>query len=148
MKALNLPRYKINLRETQKGTQIFDVVRKKYVMLTPEEWVRQHTVHYLINHKNVPRSLIKVETGVSYNKLHKRSDIIVYARNGTPFILIECKSFDQGINKSALHQVAAYNKTLSATYVVITNGMKFLCASLLPTMSWIDDIPTYPSLKD
>ena len=145
MKKLNLPPYKFRIEETNKGYYIFDDIRRKLVMLTPEEWVRQHFIHYLIDHLNYPRSLIKIETGLKYNKLLKRSDIVAFDRVGKPFLLVECKSAETKISKEAVYQVASYNKTLKARYVVVSNGLDFLCADLekSPDVHWIKNIPEF-----
>ncbi len=145
MDDLTLPRYDIQVKESEKGTVIFDVIRKKFIVLTPEEWVRQHLVNYLINHKGYPKSLIKVESGLKYNRLQKRSDVLVYDRMGNPFLLVECKSSKVKINKEAIYQGAAYNKIIGAQYLLVTNGLIVLCANLddLP-LKWSESVPEFP----
>lgn len=127
MQTLNLPEIELKIREKEANYEIFDIIRKKYVFLTPEEWVRQHFVHYLISHLKYPKSLIKVETGLKYNQLTKRSDILAYSSEAKPFLLVECKSFKVKINKTALEQAAVYNKNIDAPYLVLTNGIKHYC---------------------
>lgn len=145
MKKLKLPPYKFRIEESIKGYNIFDDIRHKLVALTPEEWVRQHFIHYLTDHLNYPRSLIKIETGLKYNRLLKRSDIVAFDREGKPFLLVECKSADIKISKDAVYQVALYNKTLKARYIVVSNGLDFLCADLEKPgeMQWILNIPEF-----
>jgi len=130
MEKLNLPEINCNIRKKGSKTEIFDIIRKKFVVLNPEEWVRQHFIHYLIDYLNYPKSLFKVESGLSYNRLQKRSDILVYDRNTSPLLLVECKSYTHKLNQSTLDQIGVYNKTIGAKYLVITNGINhFCCAS-------------------
>jgi hypothetical protein len=130
MHKLNLPSCDFNIREINGKPSIFDILRKKFIILTPEEWVRQHFVNLLINHYNYPKSLIKIESGLKYNQLQKRSDIVVYDRTGNIFLVVECKSADIGISQEIFEQVARYNFTLKARFVAITNGLKHFCCSI------------------
>jgi hypothetical protein len=127
MQKLNLPAFEYNVKESDDKIWIYDVLRKKYLVLTPEEWVRQHFLHYLLNHVQYPKSLIKVEGGLIFNRLQKRTDIVVFDRNGNPWMIVECKASDQIINESTLRQASVYNATLKAKYLVMTNGMKTFC---------------------
>ena len=102
---------------------IFDETRKKLLVLTPEEWVRQHFVHFLIG-KGVPKGLLALERGLSYNKLQKRSDILVYDHDGQPNMLVECKAPQITLDQSVLSQALTYNQTIKAKYIAITNGMQ------------------------
>lgn len=135
MVPLNLPPFDHKLKKAEGKFWIFDVLRKKYMVLTPEEWVRQHFVHYLITGLKYPRSLIKVEGGLSYNQLQKRSDIVIFDRAGKPWMLIECKSPDEVVGDNTLRQASVYNKTLQAAYLVVTNGMKHFCYRV----DWIEN---------
>jgi hypothetical protein len=123
MYTLNLPSFEYQLKKAEDRVWIFDVLRKKYLVLTPEEWVRQHFVHHLINDLGYPRALIRLEGGLSYNQLSKRSDIVVFDRQGAPWMVIECKAPTQPINQSTLRQASVYNTTLRASYLVVTNGL-------------------------
>lgn len=146
MKALNLPAIDCNIRKNGANVEIFDIIRKKYIVLTPEEWVRQHFIHYLIKHLNYPKSLFKVESGLSYNKLTKRSDILIFNNQLEPFLLVECKSPDVTLNQKGLDQVSVYNSQLKAKYLVLTNGIKhFCCAFDLENgrYNFLDEIPLY-----
>jgi hypothetical protein len=120
---LDLPPFEYRLREAEGKRWIFDVIRKKFVVLTPEEWVRQHVVNYLTAHLNYPRTLLRIEGGLTYNQLAKRSDIVVYDRDGTPWMVVECKAPVVKLSKQVIYQAAAYNNTLQAKYVVVTNGV-------------------------
>ena len=123
MIPLNLPEIEVKLSKEEGKVFIFDTFRKKRVVLTPEEWVRQHFAHYLITELHYPPSLMKIESGLRYNKLAKRSDIVVYNREGLPLILVECKSYRQKLDQKALNQVSIYNQTLKAPYLAVSNGL-------------------------
>jgi hypothetical protein len=129
MYQLNLPSFDYKLKKADGKVWIFDVIRKKYIVLTPEEWVRQHFIHHLINDFKYPRSLVKIEGGLTYNQLQKRSDITVFDREGKPWMIVECKSPTVNLSESTLQQAAVYNATLRAKYLTVTNGMMHLCAS-------------------
>ena len=129
MTPLDLPPFEYRLREAEGKRWIFDVIRKKFVVLTPEEWVRQHVVNYLTAHLNYPRALLRIEGGLSYNQLAKRSDIVVYDRAGGPWMVVECKAPALKLNQLVINQAATYNHTLRAKYVVVTNGVgHVICA--------------------
>lgn len=124
MVRLNLPSFDYQLSQDGTKIRIFDVIRKKYVSLTPEEWVRQHFVHFLIAQKGYPRALIRIEGGLTYNHLSKRTDIIVYDRFAQPYLVVECKRHDQVLDAKVLRQLSTYNATVRAPYAAVTNGMQ------------------------
>lgn len=130
MEILNLPKIDCNIRKKAGKIEIFDIIRKKFIVLSPEEWVRQNFIHYLISELNYPKSLFKVESGVNYNRLQKRSDILIYDRETKPYLLVECKSYKVKLNQAVLEQVGVYNKTLNAKYLVITNGLNHFCCEM------------------
>jgi len=123
MQPLNLPTYPFKIKSSENKYFIFDIVRKKYVILTPEEWVRQHIIHYLIEEKNYPISLIAVEKKITVNKLAKRTDILVFNTKGNPHIIVECKAPSIKITQEAFDQIARYNLKLEANYLMVTNGL-------------------------
>ncbi|NEW77834.1 MAG: type I restriction enzyme HsdR N-terminal domain-containing protein [Gelidibacter sp.] len=123
MRPLNLPTYPFKIKSSENKYFIFDIVRKKYMVLTPEEWVRQHMIHYLISAKNYPISLIAVEKKVTVNKLTKRTDILVFNAKGKPHIIVECKAPSIKITQEAFDQIARYNLKLEANYLIVTNGL-------------------------
>ena len=127
MIKLNLPAYTFRIRQGEKGNQIFDIIRKKFVALTPEEWVRQNFIRYIIEEKKYPGALIAVETGLKYNRLKKRSDITVYDKKGKVWMIIECKAPEVSINQAVIEQASRYNHTLKCRHLVITNGIKTFC---------------------
>lgn len=127
MIPLNLPSFDVKVKKSGGKVFIFDSVRKKYVALTPEEWVRQHVIQYLIGHRFYPKALFRIEGSLNYNQLQKRSDILIYGRSGKPWMLIECKSSTIKLTQRAFNQAAIYNMTIGARYVAISNGMAHFC---------------------
>lgn len=127
MHKLNLPACHLDIRQVEGRDFVFDVLRKKLIVLTPEEWVRQHFVHLLIHQYKYPRALIKLEGGLTYNKLKKRSDIVVFDRLGNTFLIVECKSVDVSISQKVFEQVNTYNSTIRARYIAVTNGLTHFC---------------------
>jgi predicted type IV restriction endonuclease len=127
MTPLNLPSFDVKVKKSGGKVFIFDAVRKKYVALTPEEWVRQHVIQYLINHRFYPKPLFRIEGSLAYNTLQKRSDILVYDRAGKPWMLIECKASTVKLTQRAFNQAAIYNMTVGAKYVAVSNGMVHFC---------------------
>ncbi|MEM7383132.1 MAG: type I restriction enzyme HsdR N-terminal domain-containing protein [Bacteroidota bacterium] len=124
---LNLPTFDWKVQHSAAGLRIFDVVRKKFVRLTPEEWTRQHFVHYLIHQLAYPKSLIRLEGRIKHSHRQHRPDIVVFNRAGKPQMLVECKSPHIAVDASTWHQLARYNPHLQAQLLVITNGMQHYC---------------------
>lgn len=124
---------------------IFDGVRKKFVVLTPEEWVRQHFINFLIQHHEYPKSLFRIEGSLTYNTLQKRSDILVYGRDGKPWMLVECKSSSIKLNQRAFNQVAIYNMTVGAKYLAVTNGMVHYCCEAPKSGGTTEFLEEFPS---
>ena len=127
MNRLNLPAFEYKIKKEAGKIWILDSIRRKYVVLTPEEWVRQHFIHYLINDFKYPKSLFRVESGLKYNNMSKRSDIVIHNRQGNAWMLVECKSPDIKLTQKAFNQVAVYNMTIGAKYLAVTNGMAHYC---------------------
>ena len=127
---LNLPIYKQKLKLIGEIQHIFDAVRKKYILLTKEEWVRQNFIHYLKNEKGYAFGLMNVEKTISYNNMKKRADIVIYNTTGTPFMIVECKSADVKINKDVFYQICRYNYKLGVKYLVLTNGLDTFCCEI------------------
>ena len=123
MVELNIPTQDVDIKIIESKNYIFDLIRKKYLILTPEEWVRQNLVRYFINDLNYPKGLIKTESSLKYNNLKKRSDILIFNNDMTHFLVVECKSYKLKINKSHLSQSAMYNKIYKSKYVMISNGL-------------------------
>ncbi len=132
MQKLNLPSYQFKLKSSENKQLIFDIIRKKYVVLTPEEWVRQNFVHYLINEKNYPISLISVEKQLLINSRKKRFDILIFNTDGKPDIIVECKAPSIKITQDTFDQIARYNMKLNANYLIVTNGLTHYFCKLDP----------------
>jgi len=128
MQTLNLPMVDLRVREMKEKVEVFDIIRKKFVALTPEEWVRQHFLHYLKDHRGVPVSLMVVEATLNYYRLKKRCDIAVYGKNGIPCLIVECKAPEVKLTQAVFDQIALYNMKLKVPYLAVTNGMvHFAC---------------------
>lgn len=121
--ALIFPPYDIPLETAEDKQWIYDVIRRKWVVLQPEEWVRQHLVHYLVRAKQVSPGLISVEKEIRYRDLRKRFDVVVFDQKGKPFILCEVKAPQIPVNQDTLNQIARYNETLQAPHLLLTNGL-------------------------
>ncbi len=124
MQRLNFPPYDFRVKSSENKVHIFDIIRKKFVALSPEEWVRQHVLHWLISDKKYPPSIISVEKQVEVNNLKKRCDIIVFNPQGSINILVECKSYSSEINQMVFDQIARYNLRLQSKYLIVTNGLE------------------------
>ena len=150
MQTLNLPDADFRVRDSGGKKQIFDGVRKKFIALTSEEWVRQHFINYLIHGKNVPASLIGVEVALKMNRLLKRGDIVVYDKSGKPCLVVECKAPEVQITQDVFEQVARYNMTLNVNYVVVTNGLEHFACFIDHEKSefrFIQEIPDYSEMQ-
>lgn len=123
MQTLNFPTFKFRFKNSKNKTSIFDVIRKKFVILTPEEWVRQHVVQYFIQIKSYPISHINVEKVVKINDINKRYDVVVFNTDGSIFLLVECKAPNVNITQQTFDQIARYNGVLNANYLMVTNGL-------------------------
>jgi hypothetical protein len=128
MQQLNFPVCSFKFKCKENKYSIFDIVRKKYVHLNPEEWVRQHVIHFLIYHKNYPLTHLAVEKELVIHGLSKRTDILVFDRSGNHLLIVECKSPKVTINQKVFDQIARYNLKLNAKYLMVTNGLdNFFC---------------------
>ncbi len=143
---LNLPEYPFRLKQEGNNTFIFDGVRKKFLVLTPEEWVRQHFVRFLIQEKKYPRSLIKLEGGLKLNSLQKRSDILIFNTFGEKIVLVECKAPSVKISQAAFDQVARYNFIHRVKYLVVSNGLEHFCCDINvenKSYTFLKELPDY-----
>ena len=144
MVKLDLPGFDYQVSKAEGKIWIFDIIRKKRVVLTPEEWVRQHIIHFFINQLNYPKSLIKIESGLTYNRLQKRSDVVVYNREGKPWLLMECKSPELSLNQNVIMQAAVYNQNIRAKYIAVSNGMKHVCYEVRDNVSETELLKSFP----
>lgn len=146
MQQLNFPTYNFRFKNNENKVSIFDEIRKKFIILTPEEWVRQHVVQFLMVEKKYPKSLINVEKVLKVNDLRKRYDVVVFNPNGTIHILVECKAPEVKINQTTFDQIARYNLTLKATYLMVSNGLKhYFCQMDFENEKYqfLQDLPVY-----
>ena len=126
--------------------QIFDPVRKKYVYLTKEEWVRQNIIQFLIKEKFYPLSLIRVEFNLKFNTLSKRADIVCFDNNGSVMLLVECKSPEIQLNQNVFDQIAIYNLSFKSKFLLVTNGLNYFCCEMnysLKKYSFLSEIPSF-----
>ncbi len=130
MVSLNFPLYIFRLSKLDQTEFIFDPIRKKNIVLTPEEWVRQHVIAFLVQTQKYPMSLIAVERMITFNQLKKRFDVLVYNKSGKPEILIECKAPEVKLSSETLFQIATYNMIFKVPYLFVSNGMKHLLFQL------------------
>ena len=147
---LNLPLYEFKSRNSSSGKkEIFDAFRKKYVILTPEEWVRQNFLRYLVEEKSYPSSLILVEKGLMVNRMQKRFDAVVYNNHGEAAALIEFKAPEVAISQSVFEQISSYNIKLRVKYLIVSNGLNHYCCRMdyeKNNFRFLKEIPTYAEL--
>ncbi len=127
MEKLNLPPYEAELRKLDGKIHIFDPIRKKYLVLSPEEWVRQHFLNFLIHNKGYSPSLISMESGLKYNERQKRTDLVAYGPQLIPLLLVECKAPDVKITQKSFTQISSYFSQVKAKYMILTNGLEHFC---------------------
>ena len=143
---LCFPNYEFRIKNRHNKKYIFDLIRKKFILLTPEEWVRQNCIMFLINEQKVPKVLINVEKTIKVNNLTKRYDIIVYKPNGSVFLLVECKSPKVNINQETFNQISIYNSEIIAEYLMLTNGLfNYYCSIDYSNQCYkfVKDFPKY-----
>ena len=143
---LNLPDFDKKLIKQEGKYFVYDAIRKKNIVLTPEEWVRQHFVHFLINHHDYSRNYIKVEKQIKVNDRLKRFDILVYNKDAIPFLLVECKAPSVKITQATFSQIATYNMKLKVPYLIVTNGIThFICKINFENNSYeyLQEIPEF-----
>ena len=148
MEKLNFPAFNLLVKSKENKTFIFDSIRKKWLVLSPEEWVRQHCIHYLIDYKSYPLSLIQVEKKLKLNRIERRYDIIVFNKDGSINLLVECKRPNVPITQKTFDQIAQYNLTLSSDYLMITNGLNhYYCQMDFKQKKYIffEDLPSFKS---
>jgi type I site-specific restriction endonuclease len=149
MIQLNLPSYPIKFKEEGGKQYIFDFIRKKYLVNTPEEWVRQNFIQFLIQEKKYPASLIAIEKGLKLNELQKRADGVVHDANGNPIVLIEFKAPSIRITETTFEQISRYNMVFKVPYLIVSNGLNHYCCKIDFTensFEFIKEIPEYNQL--
>ena len=146
MQKLHFPSYSFRFKNSENKVAIFDEIRKKFIILTPEEWVRQHVIQFLMVEKKYPKSLINVEKVLNINGLRKRYDVVVFNPDGSIFILVECKSPEVKTSQATFDQIARYNMTLKAEYLMVTNGLNhYYCQIDLTNekYNFLTELPNY-----
>ncbi|MCR4765509.1 MAG: type I restriction enzyme HsdR N-terminal domain-containing protein [Bacteroidaceae bacterium] len=149
MLALNLPAFEIKIKDDGAKKSIFDVIRRKYVALTPEEWVRQHFVHYLIEKLGYPQELLANEIEVSLNGTSKRCDTVLFDRELKARMIVEYKAADIAISQKVFDQIMRYNMVLMVDYLVVSNGMEHYCCKMdyaHNSYVFLEAIPSYDKL--
>ena len=145
---LHLPPYAFKITDQNGQLTLFDVIRKKNIIITPEEWVRQHVIAYLSGGKGYPLSLLMVEKEFTYNNLSKRADVVACNNKGKPILMVECKSTDVEITQEVFDQVVRYNMTMQVGVLIVTNGFNTYCCSLEGgNYKALEDIPSYKNLQ-
>ena len=130
MQELNLPAFEYKIIEKDSKPFIFDVIRRQYVALTPEEWVRQHFVHFLISHKGYPQALMANEVQLKLNGMSRRCDTVIYDRTLRPRIIVEYKAPTVNITQQVFDQICRYNKVLQVEYLIVSNGLAHYCCKM------------------
>lgn len=148
--ALNFPHYPFKITRSGNDLFIYDELRQKKLKLTPEEWVRQHIIQYLIREKAFPKGLISLEKGIRVNQTQKRYDALIYDHLAQPLVLIECKASDVPISQLTFDQALVYNQTIRAKYILITNGLTHYCCSANNdgSYSFLKEIPDFKTLRE
>lgn len=149
MLSLNLPSFPTKVATKDGKNVIFDIIRKRYVALTPEEWVRQHFVHYLITHKGFPSSLMANEVNLNLNNTKKRCDTVLYKRDLSARMIIEYKAPHIEITQDVFDQITRYNMVLKVDYLIVSNGLQHYCCQIdyvNQTYVFLNDIPDYHSI--
>jgi Type I restriction enzyme R protein N terminus (HSDR_N) len=144
---LNLPEFEFAIKTEGQSKQIFDPVRKRFVTLTPEEWVRQHFLRYMTDYRSYPGSLLAVEKQVKVNNLNQRADIVVYNREGKPWLIVECKAPSVNIDHDTFLQAARYNLSLNVPFFALTNGIEHFCLFFNgEAFEFLNDLPDFPAV--
>lgn len=150
MLTLNLPSFEVKIKDDGSKKLIFDVIRRKYVALTPEEWVRQHFVHYLIENLGYPKELLANEVEVSLNGMSKRCDTVLYDQNLRAQLIVEYKSTDVAITQKVFNQIMLYNMVLRVDYLIVSNGLEHYCCKMnydSNSYEFMTEIPKYEDIK-
>lgn len=146
---LNLPKAPLKLVRKPGGIYVWCIIRKKELLLTPEEWVRQHVIHFLINEKQFPVGLIASEYSLVYNGIAKRADIVVFDRSTQPVLIVECKAPEISLSEATVRQIAQYNYQLGVDFLLLTNGINHVVCKIdrnLGKMRYLEELPSYEEI--
>jgi len=149
MIELNLPPFDVRIAQEGEKNRIFDFIRKRYVALTPEEWVRQHFVHFLVGYKHYPASLMANEVQLKLNGMSRRCDTVVYDRSLAPRVIVEYKAPSVEITQKVFDQICRYNMVLQVSYLIVSNGLAHYCCRIdyvAQDYTFLPDIPSYDEL--
>lgn len=149
MQALNLPKTELRLQKSGGRTMVFDPLRRKYVALTPEEWVRQHFTHFLMTHKGYPAGVIANEMSITLGNTRKRCDTVIYGPQAQPMMILEYKAPHISITQQVFNQICRYNMRLHVDWLVVSNGLQHYCCRMdyaNSTYHFLPDIPSYSQL--
>jgi predicted type IV restriction endonuclease len=148
MKSLNLPQYSYKIKQDQDGEKIFDPFRGRYVALTPEEWVRQHFLNYMVTVLGYSPGLIKVEASFRLNSMPRRADILVYSRAGLPVLIVECKAPEVKLSQAVFDQIINYNFNYGVRHLIVTNGITHYAAEVDTEQKKFCFLRKMPEFKD
>ncbi len=148
MQALNLPDHGVKLRQDADAVRVFDPVRRKWLVLTPEEWVRQHTLNHLVHDLGCPVSLVAMEHTITLNGLSKRADIVVHGNDAKPLLLVECKGQEIRMDQKVFEQAARYNLVFRVRFLLVTNGLTHYCCRVDPNTGTVDFLPKVPPFEE
>ena len=149
MMQLNLPEYEFSTTQKEGRTMIFDTYRRRWVKLTPEEWVRQHFIRYLVGEKHYPAALMAVEHSLKINRQVFRADVVVFTTDGKPKLVVECKAPEVKITQKVFEQIVRYNFEFQVDYLIVTNGLSHFCCQIdkaNQSYEYLKEIPEYSKL--
>ncbi len=149
LQALNLPPFPFQIKKKESGLYLFDALRKKDILITPEEWVRQHFIQFLINQKKYPKAFFAIEKGLTLHERNKRTDIVVYNADTKPLLIVECKAPSVNIDQAVFEQIIRYNYVHQAKYLVLSNGLTHFCCAVdyeTNQFNFISEIPEYQAI--
>lgn len=147
MQRLNLPDHGVKLRHGADGDRVWDPLRRKWLVLTPEEWVRQHLIDHLVHDLGCPAGLISAEHSITLNGLTKRADLVVHDRAGKPLLLVECKAPHVKVQRAAFEQAARYNVVFRVPYLLVSNGLVHYCCRVDHATGAVDFLPNVPAYR-
>ena len=148
--VLNLPQYSFRIKEKLEKKVIFDNFRRRWVALTPEEWVRQNFVRYLTEEKHFPASLVAIERSLRINQRDFRTDIVLFSKTGNPLVVVECKAPEVKISQQVFDQIARYNLDLRVSYLIVTNGLSHYCCRFDQqqlSYTFLAELPDYMDIE-
>jgi len=150
MYQLNLPSFEFKLRKNESGGEVYDFIRKKFIKLTPEEWVRQHWLQTLVQHYQCPAGRISVEKALSYNQTSRRTDVVVYDDHAKALLILELKAPEVNLDEKTCEQIAIYNTSLKVPWLLISNGIQHFCFKVdfhQSKCQLVEELPDYHQMQ-